>query len=137
MSRSSPFGSVKLPVAVLGATGAVGQAFVRLLVNHPWFDLVEVAASERSTGRTYGEATRWIGDDIIPARIAKLVVQACDFAHHHAELMYLLQVHETGRTWRLRTDDEERLRGLRTGTQVRVRVTTTVPAFRPPANGKA
>ena len=78
MSRSSPFGSVKLPVAVLGATGAVGQAFVRLLVNHPWFDLVEVAASERSTGRTYDEATRWIGDDIIPARIAKLVVQACD-----------------------------------------------------------
>jgi len=78
MSRSSPFGSVKLPVAVLGATGAVGQAFVRLLVNHPWFDLVEVAASERSTGRTYDEATRWIGDDIIPARVAKLVVQACD-----------------------------------------------------------
>ncbi len=42
--RQSPFGASRLPVAVLGATGAVGQAFVRLLVNHPWFELAEVAA---------------------------------------------------------------------------------------------
>src|SRR5687768_15949274 len=76
--RESPFGASKLPVAVLGATGAVGQAFVRLLANHPWFQLAEVAASERSAGRSYGEATRWIGDEPIPAHIARLRVQLCD-----------------------------------------------------------
>ena len=76
--RASPFGSSRLPVAVLGATGAVGQAFVRLLANHPWFALVEVAASERSAGKSYAEATRWIGDDPIPAHIAKLTVLECD-----------------------------------------------------------
>jgi hypothetical protein len=48
----------KWPVAVLGATGAVGQMFVRLLADHPWFELTELAASERSAGKKYGEATR-------------------------------------------------------------------------------
>jgi len=76
--RDSPFGSTKVPVAVLGATGAVGQAFIRVLASHPWFDLVEVAASERSAGRSYEEAARWIGDDQIPARVAALMVLPCD-----------------------------------------------------------
>lgn len=76
--RPSPFGSSKVPVAVLGATGAVGQAFVRLLAVHPWFELAEVAASERSAGRSYAEATRWIGDDEIPPRVAQLTVLPCD-----------------------------------------------------------
>lgn len=75
---TSPFGSTRVPVAVLGATGAVGQAFVRLLVNHPWFELTEVAASERSAGRSYADATRWISDEPIPPQVAKLMVQACD-----------------------------------------------------------
>ena len=65
-------------VAVLGATGAVGQAFVRMLANHPWFELAEVAASERSAGKSYREATRWIGTDTIPEHVAKLVVKPCD-----------------------------------------------------------
>ena len=76
--RQSPFGKSRLPVAVLGATGAVGQAFVRLLVNHPWFELAEVAASERSAGRAYAEATTWIADEPIPAHVGKLTVQRCD-----------------------------------------------------------
>jgi aspartate-semialdehyde dehydrogenase len=76
--RESPFGSSKLPVAVLGATGAVGQAFVRLLANHPWFELAEVAASERSAGKSYAEATKWIGDEPMPPAVAKLKVQPCD-----------------------------------------------------------
>ena len=76
--RQSPFGSSRLPVAVLGATGAVGQAFIRLLANHPWFELAEVAASERSAGRPYAEAAKWIGDDAIPSKVAGLTVQACD-----------------------------------------------------------
>ena len=76
--RESPFGPSRVPVAVLGATGAVGQAFVRLLATHPWFELVEVAASERSAGRPYEEAARWIGDDAMPSGVAKLTVLPCD-----------------------------------------------------------
>jgi aspartate-semialdehyde dehydrogenase len=62
---------------VLGATGAVGQAFIRLLANHPWFDLVEVAASERSAGKSYREAARWL-EGTLPANVASLEVQPCD-----------------------------------------------------------
>ena len=64
------------PVAVLGATGAVGQAFIRLLAGHPWFDLVEVAASERSAGKSYASATRWLEGSMPPA-VAALEVKAC------------------------------------------------------------
>jgi len=79
-ARPSPpnAGGRKWKVAVLGATGAVGQTFIRLLADHPWFELVEVAASERSAGRSYAEATRWIGDEPMPARIARLTVLECD-----------------------------------------------------------
>jgi aspartate-semialdehyde dehydrogenase len=49
----------KIPVAVLGATGNVGQRFVQLLENHPWFEVSELVASERSAGKSYGEATDW------------------------------------------------------------------------------
>ena len=52
--------SSKLPVAVLGATGAVGQRFVQLLANHPWFEVAVVTGSDRSIGKPYGEVTRWI-----------------------------------------------------------------------------
>jgi aspartate-semialdehyde dehydrogenase len=67
----------RLPVAVLGATGAVGQTFVRLLERHPWFRLAEVAASERSAGRRYAEASRWIEGEM-PAETAPITVVACD-----------------------------------------------------------
>jgi aspartate-semialdehyde dehydrogenase len=50
----------KIPVAVLGATGAVGQRFVQLLEGHPWFELVAVAASGRSAGRLYADACNWV-----------------------------------------------------------------------------
>jgi len=76
--RASPFGTRRLPVAVLGATGAVGQAFVRLLADHPWFELAEVGASERSAGKPYADAAHWVGDDSIPAHIAALTVLPCD-----------------------------------------------------------
>ena len=78
MTRPSPFGTSRLPVAVLGATGAVGQAFIRMLAHHPWFELKEVAASERSAGRSYADAARWIGDDSIPEHVAGLEVLPCD-----------------------------------------------------------
>jgi aspartate-semialdehyde dehydrogenase len=68
----------KWPVAVLGATGAVGQMFVRLLADHPWFELVEVAASERSAGKKYGEATRWLEGAPPPQAVQNRRVIACD-----------------------------------------------------------
>jgi aspartate-semialdehyde dehydrogenase len=69
--------TTRISVAVLGATGTVGQKFVRLLADHPWFELVAVAASEQSAGRTYGEVVRWREPVPLPPRIADLVVQRC------------------------------------------------------------
>lgn len=77
-----------MPVAVLGATGAVGQAFVRLLASHPWFELAEVAASERSAGKSYGEAARWIGNDAIPPGVASLPVLECDPAKVRSPVVF-------------------------------------------------
>lgn len=68
----------KLKVGVLGATGMVGQRFVTLLADHPWFEPVEVAASPRSAGKTYREAVegRWTQAGVdIPANVADLVVR--------------------------------------------------------------
>lgn len=67
----------RIPVAVLGATGAVGQTFVRLLADHPWFELAALAASERSTGRAYGDVVRWIEGEL-PQAAAALPVVPCD-----------------------------------------------------------
>jgi len=64
----------KIPVAVLGATGAVGQRFVQLLARHPWFELVAVAASERSAGRPFAEAASWVLAGDPPLAAAGLVV---------------------------------------------------------------
>ncbi|MEP6549626.1 MAG: aspartate-semialdehyde dehydrogenase [Gemmatimonadales bacterium] len=68
----------KWPVAVLGATGAVGQMFVRLLSDHPWFEIAELAASERSAGKKYGEVTRWLEGSPPPDAIQSRRVIACD-----------------------------------------------------------
>jgi aspartate-semialdehyde dehydrogenase len=70
--------SNKIPVGVLGATGAVGQKFVTLLENHPWFDLTELAASDRSAGKSYKEATVWRQYKPIPERLKDLTVKPCD-----------------------------------------------------------
>jgi aspartate-semialdehyde dehydrogenase len=72
-----PFGGQRLPVAILGATGMVGQTFVRLLANHPWFEITTVAASERSAGKTYADATKWLEGEM-PTAVRDLVVQPCD-----------------------------------------------------------
>ncbi len=66
----------RIPVAVLGATGAVGQAFIRHLHDHPWFVITEVAASERSAGRRYAEAARWLEGSLDQA-VADLTVLPC------------------------------------------------------------
>ena len=68
--------SEKLRVGILGATGMVGQRFISLLENHPWFEVVTVAASPRSAGKTYEEAVggRWKMDTPMPEAVKKLVV---------------------------------------------------------------
>ncbi len=76
MQPASPPRS-RVPVAILGATGAVGQMFIRLLTDHPWFEITSVAASERSAGKRYREAVHWI-DGRLPAEVAELCVMPCD-----------------------------------------------------------
>ena len=65
----------KIPVAVLGATGSVGQRFVQLLENHPWFRLHEVVASERSAGKAYREAAEWRLESLLPDAAGNLTVK--------------------------------------------------------------
>ena len=69
--------SEKLRVAILGATGMVGQRFIMILNNHPWFEVATVAASPRSAGKTYEEAVgdHWKMDDPIPEAVKNLVVK--------------------------------------------------------------
>ena len=64
----------KIPVAVLAATGSVGQRFVQLLEGHPWFEVVAVTASDRSVGQTYGKACHWILPEPMPERVTGLTV---------------------------------------------------------------
>jgi aspartate-semialdehyde dehydrogenase len=63
-SQTTP--SLPIPVAVLGATGAVGQRFVQLLDKHPWFQVAALTGSDRAIGRTYGEACHWILPEPMP-----------------------------------------------------------------------
>ncbi len=86
--QMKPKNAARRRVAVLGATGAVGQTFIRLLANHPWFELAEVAASERSAGRRYAEAARWIGDDPMPERVRAMEVLPCDPAKVSADFVF-------------------------------------------------
>ena len=60
----------RLPVAVLGATGSVGQRMVGLLATHPWFEPKVLTASERSAGRSYAEAASWIQTEPLPPALA-------------------------------------------------------------------
>ncbi|WP_251207250.1 aspartate-semialdehyde dehydrogenase [Acetatifactor aquisgranensis] len=68
--------SEKLKVGILGGTGMVGQRFISLLENHPWFEVTTIAASPRSAGKTYEEAVggRWKMDTPMPEAVKKLVV---------------------------------------------------------------
>ena len=68
----------KIPVGILGATGAVGQRFIQLLEDHPWFEVVWIAASERSALLPYSEAAKWKMNTAIPARIGKMKVSKAD-----------------------------------------------------------
>ena len=66
----------KIPVGILGATGTVGQRFIQLLHEHPWFEITWLAASDRSAGKLYPEAAKWNLAMPIPAKIAAMKVSA-------------------------------------------------------------
>jgi aspartate-semialdehyde dehydrogenase len=63
---------------VLGATGMVGQRFIQLLEDHPWFEIAWLAASDRSSGKLYGEAVKWRLDTPLPERIAQMRVSPAE-----------------------------------------------------------
>jgi aspartate-semialdehyde dehydrogenase len=77
----------KIPVAILGATGSVGQRLVELLARHPWFTLECVAASERSVGKRYKEAVNWMMTSPLPEAIGQLIVQPC-IPQHASSLVF-------------------------------------------------
>lgn len=78
---------MKIPVGVLGATGAVGQRFIQLLDGHPLFEVVEVAASDRSAGKLYRDACTWRLPGRPPASVADLTVASCD-APFRAKILF-------------------------------------------------
>jgi aspartate-semialdehyde dehydrogenase len=67
----------RIPVGILGATGMVGQHFVRFLQNHPWFEIAWMGASDRSAGKPYREATSWRLDGAMPENVRHLEVEEC------------------------------------------------------------
>ena len=77
----------KLKVGILGGTGMVGQRFITLLENHPWFEVTTIAASSHSAGKTYEEsmAGRWKLQTPMPEAVKKIVVQ--DVSDLHAQLL--------------------------------------------------
>lgn len=67
---------MKIPVGILGATGTVGQHFVRLLSDHPWFKPVFLAASEKNVGRSYKEAVHWLMEAPLQDKIGNLTIKS-------------------------------------------------------------
>lgn len=65
----------RIPVAILGATGAVGQRFIQLLADHPWFEIAALAASERSAGQRYADAVKWVIPGDPPPAVAEMIVR--------------------------------------------------------------
>jgi aspartate-semialdehyde dehydrogenase len=68
----------KIPVAILGATGSVGQKFVQLLANHPWFEISELCASDKSAGKKYKDAVDWFLPSQLPESVGEILVQKCE-----------------------------------------------------------
>ena len=78
----------KIPVAVLGATGAVGQRFIHLLQNHPFFEITALTASDRSEGKRYIDAVRWVIEGDVPESVQNMVLLPTDASiTNHQSLM--------------------------------------------------
>ncbi len=78
----------KIPIGIIGATGAVGQRFISLLARHPWFEITDLLASHRSAGRRYGDVVKWILPDPLPASIADLRVRQADAGEASARVLF-------------------------------------------------
>ena len=74
MSRSEH----KIPVGILGATGSVGQKFVQLLSNHPWFEIIELSASDKSAGKKYKDAVDWFLPSPLTESVGEILLQKCE-----------------------------------------------------------
>ena len=89
--------SEKLRVGILGGTGMVGQRFITLLENHPWFDVVLVAASGRSAGKLYEDAVegRWKMQTAMPEFVKKMPVYDMDYPYnfHNLTLLIPMPIH--------------------------------------------
>src|SRR5271168_4041003 len=68
----------KHSIGILGATGMVGQRFIQLLEDHPWFQITWLAASDRSSGKKYEDAAKWRLDTPCPERIAKMTISPAE-----------------------------------------------------------
>lgn len=77
MNTSDFYFREKIPVAVLGATGCVGQKLIQLIENHPWFRVAALCASERSAGKKYHEAVHWLMPTPIPVDIGDRPIEVC------------------------------------------------------------
>jgi aspartate-semialdehyde dehydrogenase len=73
-SKAGLYNHMRQQIGILGATGMVGQRFIQLLENHPWFEVAWLAASDRSSGKKYGDAVKWKLDTALPSRIANMIV---------------------------------------------------------------
>ena len=77
----------KQKVAILGATGAVGQTFIRLLADHPWFEVAELLASERSAGQRYRDVVKW-HEGTLPPEVGELAILPADPAHVRSTIAF-------------------------------------------------
>jgi len=68
----------KHSIGILGATGMVGQRYIQILENHPWFEITWIAASDRSSGKTYAEAAKWRLEAPLPERIANMTLSPAE-----------------------------------------------------------
>lgn len=78
----------QIPVAVLGATGSVGQRFISLLDNHPWFKVVALTGSDRSIGKPYANAARWVLDTPMPEYARDMVIVPSDPETVQAKIVF-------------------------------------------------
>src|ERR1035438_10784373 len=79
----------RIEVGILGATGMVGQHFIKFLQGHPWFELKWLGARDRSAGKKYKDAMTWHLPGGVPATVADLTVEECRSEEHTSELQSL------------------------------------------------
>ena len=126
-------GSRRWRVALLGATGVVGQRLVRRLAAHPWFALVALGASSRSAGRRYAEATRWLLPTALPAAVAPLAVEEVDAVIERDDVDLVLSAVDAGTARRVEPALVERGRAVVTNASA-LRMAAAVPLVVPEVN---